>query len=140
MKKRSIAAVVLLPFVTLGIYTIYWFVSTKGELNTKGAKIPTAWLIIIPLVNIWWMWKYYEGAEQVTNSKVNGVLMFVLGVFITSLISTALCQDAYNNLSNDSVPQEPTVPAEPVATNDSTLPVTQEVNSSADQSEPIKTI
>jgi membrane protease YdiL (CAAX protease family) len=98
MKKRSILAVVLLPIVTLGIYSLYWFVKTKGELNAKGAQIPTAWLLIIPLVNIWWMWKYYEGAEQVTNSKVNGILLFVLGVFVTSLISMALCQDAYNNL------------------------------------------
>jgi membrane protease YdiL (CAAX protease family) len=98
MKKRNILAVVLLPFVTLGIYSLYWFVKTKGELNAKGAQIPTAWLLIIPLVNIWWLWKYFEGAEQVTNKKVNSILMFVLGVFVTSLISMALCQDAYNNL------------------------------------------
>lgn len=101
MKKRSILAVVLLPFVTLGIYSLYWFMKTKGELNAKGAQIPTAWLLIIPLVNIWWLWKYFEGAEQVTNSKVNSILLFVLGVFVTSLISMALCQDAYNNLGDD---------------------------------------
>lgn len=98
MKNRSIAAVILLPFITLGIYSLYWFVKTKGELNSRGANIPTAWLLIIPLVNIWWMWKYYEGAEQVTSSKVNGLLLFVLGIFVTSLISMALCQDAYNKI------------------------------------------
>ncbi len=108
MKNRSIVAVVLLPLVTLGIYSIYWSVVTKGELNSKGAQIPTAWLLIVPFVNIYWMWKYYEGAQQVTNGKVNGILMFVLHLFVTSLISSALCQDAYNNLS-DSAPVTPAV-------------------------------
>jgi len=98
MKNRSIVGVILIPFITFGIYAIYWFVSTKKELNRNGAEIPTAWLLIVPLVNIWWMWKYYEGAEKVTNNKVSGVLMFVLDLFITALIPMAICQDAYNNL------------------------------------------
>jgi hypothetical protein len=102
MKNRSVLAVVLLPFITFGIYTLYWHVSTKRELNAKGAEIPTAWLIIIPLVNIWWTWKYYEGAEKVTDGKVSGVLMFVLALLVTSLISSAICQDAYNKLSMQS--------------------------------------
>jgi hypothetical protein len=68
-------------------------------LNQKGASIPTAWLIIIPIVNLFWLWKYYEGAEEVTSGKVNGVLMFVLGLFVTPLIPYALCQDAYNKLA-----------------------------------------
>lgn len=114
MKKRSVVAVILLPFVTFGIYALYWFVKTKGDLNEKGATIPTAWLLIVPLVNIWWMWKYYEGAEQVTNKKVSGVLMFVLGLLVTSIIPMAICQDAYNKLSAVS-PSMPMNPAEPVA-------------------------
>ncbi|GAI30384.1 unnamed protein product, partial [marine sediment metagenome] len=36
-------------------------------MNAKGAQIPTAWLIIIPFVNIWWYWKFCEGVELVTN-------------------------------------------------------------------------
>ena len=89
--------------------------STKGELIEKGANIPTAWLLIVPFVSIWWMWKYFEGAEQVTSEKVNGVLMFILAVFITSLISSALCQDAYNNLSDVSAPQDPVTAPDAVA-------------------------
>jgi membrane protease YdiL (CAAX protease family) len=112
MKNRSIAAVILLPFVTFGIYTLYWHVSTKGELNERGATIPTAWLIIIPLVNIWWMWKYYEGAEKVTNGKVSGVLMFILALLVTSIISSAICQDAYNKFSSVTAPA-PEAPQQP---------------------------
>ena len=107
MKQRNILAVVLLPFITLGIYTIYWFVSTKGELNKKGASIPTAWLIIIPFVSYWWVWKYFEAAEQVTDKKVNGVVMFIVAFFITSIISSAICQNEYNKLSELSLAQDP---------------------------------
>jgi hypothetical protein len=52
MKNRNVVAVVLLPFVTFGIYSIYWEVVTKNELNAQGAQIPTAWLLIVPFVNI----------------------------------------------------------------------------------------
>lgn len=103
MRNRNIAAVILLPFVTFGIYTLYWFVSTKGELNKKGANIPTAWLLIIPIANIYWMWKYFEGAELVTGGKVNSVLMFILGLFVSSLISSAVCQSAYNDMEGQTL-------------------------------------
>src|SRR6187402_1071217 len=98
MKKRNVIAVFLLPIITIGIYYFYWFAKTKGELNSKGAQIPTTWLIIVPLVNLWWIWKYYEGAEHVTEGKTNGILMFVLDIFVTSLIPMAICQDAYNKI------------------------------------------
>lgn len=98
MKHRSVAAVVLLPFVTFGIYSLYWHVSTKKELNEQGANIPTAWLLIVPIANIFWLWKYYEGAEQVTNKKVNSVLMFIIALLVTSIISSAICQSAFNDL------------------------------------------
>jgi len=107
MKNRSLAAVILLPFVTFGIYTIYWFVSTKGELNQKGANIPTAWLLIVPFVSIYWMYKYYEGAEQVTGGKTNAIMLFLIGLLVTSIISSAIAQDAYNNLSAMPAPMQP---------------------------------
>lgn len=38
MKKRSPIAVLLLPFITLGIYSIVWQVKTKLEMNRSGTK------------------------------------------------------------------------------------------------------
>lgn len=96
MKKRNPIAVFLLPFVTFGIYGIYWAVVTKGEMNKLGATIPTAWLLIVPLVNIWWLWKYCEGVEKVTGGKLNGVLAFVLE-FLLGSIGSAIIQDSFNN-------------------------------------------
>lgn len=99
MKQRNLVSMFFLTFITFGIYSIYWFVSTKGELNQKGAQIPTAWLLIVPLVNLWWMYKYYKGAEQVTAGKISTLLYFLLGLFVSSLVPMLLGQNEYNKLS-----------------------------------------
>ncbi|MDQ3065083.1 MAG: DUF4234 domain-containing protein [bacterium] len=103
MKNRSVAAVLLLPFVTIGIYSIYWSVSTKGEMNKLGANIPTAWLLIVPFVNIWWMWKYSEGVEKVTGEKMTAVLAFILQ-FLLGFIGQAIVQDSFNKIAVSAPP------------------------------------
>jgi hypothetical protein len=70
MKPRNPALVIIFSIVTLGIYALYWFVKTKREMNSIGVSIPTAWLIIIPFVNIYWLWKYCDGVEVVTKEKL----------------------------------------------------------------------
>ncbi len=120
MKKRSVAAVLLLPFVTLGIYSIYWYVKTKGEMNEKGNNIPTAWLMIVPFVGIWWLWKYSEAVENVTGGKMSAVLSFVM-LWLLGWIGQAILQDAFNNL--ETVPVESAAPmgmSVPVADAEST--------------------
>lgn len=98
MKHRSPIAVFFLSIITLGIYSIYWLVKTKGELNAGGAKIPTAWLIIIPFVNIWWMWKYAEGVELVAKEKMSGIVAFIL-LWLLGAIGMAIIQNTYNGLA-----------------------------------------
>ena len=78
MKQRSPIAVFLLGLITFGLYSWYWLVKTKGEMNKLGETIPTAWVWLIPFVSIWWMWKYSEGVEHVTGEKLGGVLTFVI--------------------------------------------------------------
>ena len=97
MKNRNPLLVILLPLVTFGIYMLYWFVKTKGEMNKLGASIPTAWLIIVPFVNIWWMWKYSEGADKVTNGQMSAVLAFVL-LFLIGPIGAGIIQLEFNKL------------------------------------------
>lgn len=115
MQKRSPIAVVLLSFVTFGIYAIYWQVKTKGEMNALGAEIPTAWLIIVPLVNIWWLWKYSEGVEKVTGGKLSGVLAFIL-LWVLGPIGAAIVQDSFNNNVSASPATEAPVQAPPAET------------------------
>ena len=96
MKQRSPIAVLLLPFITFGIYSWYWAVKTKGEMNQLGQSIPTAWIWLIPFVGIiWWYWKYSEGVENVTNEKLSGVLAFIL-LFLLGNIGQAIIQDYFN--------------------------------------------
>lgn len=98
MVQRKVLNVFLLTIVTLGIYQIVWFVKTKGELNARGAQIPTAWLWIVPIANFYWLWKYFEAAEQATNGQSSAILNFLLSFFVTPLIAMCLLQTEYNKL------------------------------------------
>jgi ABC-type transport system involved in cytochrome c biogenesis permease subunit len=99
MQHRNIFAVVLLTIVTFGIYGIVWEVKTKIEMNNKGAEIPTAWLIIVPIVNIWWLYKYSEGVEKVTNGKMSAILCFVL-IWVLGVIGMAIVQNEFNQVAD----------------------------------------
>ncbi|MDI6806281.1 MAG: DUF4234 domain-containing protein [Candidatus Aenigmarchaeota archaeon] len=95
--KRSLVKVYLLGIITLGIYFIYWYVKTKNEMNELGAKIPTAWLLIIPIANIYWMYRYAEGFAKITK-KESTVLWFLLFIIIP-IIVPAIVQSELNKLS-----------------------------------------
>lgn len=102
MKQRNPLAVFLLGLITGGIYSLYWAVKTKDEMNKLGEKIPTVWVWLIPIVgSIWWIWKYSEGVEHVTQNKVSAVLAFIL-YFLLGNIGQAIIQNHFN---------EPTAPA-----------------------------
>jgi hypothetical protein len=104
MKNRSPIAVVLLSFITLGIYAWYWSVKTKTEMNSHGTNIPTAWIWLIPIVGqAWWYWKYSEGVEHITGGKLSTILTFVL-LFVVGPIGMAIIQDAFNKVT--AVPTE----------------------------------
>ncbi|MCB9834539.1 DUF4234 domain-containing protein [Candidatus Nomurabacteria bacterium] len=96
MQKRNPVAVVILSFITFGIYQLYWFVVTKDELNQRGGDVPTAWLIIIPFVYIWWLWKYSQAVDTVTKSQPSAGVSFLLLWLVTS-IGTGILQSYYND-------------------------------------------
>ena len=114
MTHRNPIMVAVLSILTLGIYAIVWFVKTKGEMNAKGAEIPTAWLLIIPFVNIWWLWKYSQGVEKVTDGQLSTVLAFVV-LWILSIIGQAIVQDAFNKVGAPAAPPAGSTPPPPPA-------------------------
>lgn len=95
LKNRSPVAVLLLPLITFGIYQIVWYVKTKNEMNQLGATIPTAWLVIVPFVNIWWLWEYSGGVERVTKNGLSQVTSFLL-VLLLGSIGDAIVQNSFN--------------------------------------------
>jgi RsiW-degrading membrane proteinase PrsW (M82 family) len=85
VKHRNPAVVIVLTVITLGIYGIYWVVSTTKELRSLKADAPNPWalvLFIIPLVNIivalWYYWKYSGAVEEI--SGFSAVLLFLLWI------------------------------------------------------------
>lgn len=97
MTRRSVLAVIVLSFVTFGLYSIIWMVKTKEEMNARGASIPTAFLIVIPFANIYWMWKYAEGVEIVTDRRMSGPVAFLV-LWLLSFIGMAILQSEFNRV------------------------------------------
>lgn len=97
LSRRSPAAVFLLPFVTFGIYALYWLVRTKTELNAAGAKIPTAILLIVPIANLYWLWKFGEGVDYVTDRRMSTGVAFLLVLFL-DIIGSAIIQSQLNQV------------------------------------------
>ena len=105
MKNRSVGIVVLLTLITFGIYGIVWFVKTKNEMNkTYGTEIPSAIMMIIPVISIIWMWKWAGGVEKATNGKQSQTMAFVL-VFLLSVIGMAIIQSEFNKSPQIQVPE-----------------------------------
>ncbi len=117
MTQRSPASVFFLSLITLGIYALVWQVKTKNELNSKGAEIPTAWLLIVPLANLYWAWKYAEGVEKVTGGKISAVLTLIL-MLLLSIVGLAILQSEFNKLS----PAEAVATPAPTPADDSSQP------------------
>ena len=95
MTERGPLLVFFLSFFTGGIYGIFWLYWTKQEMNRLGAEIPTLWLIWIPFVSIWWLWKWSEGVDVATRGKMSGATAFLLSWLLGS-IGYAIVQDAFN--------------------------------------------
>lgn len=112
MKNRNIIVVGLLSLFTTGIYSIFWLVMTKHEVKSHGVNIPSLLFLAIPLVNIWWLWKYSQGVENITSGTLSAILVFVLLLFI-SPIGIVLVQDSFNNLADSDSPTTTTPPATP---------------------------
>jgi hypothetical protein len=95
MTRRSALSVLILSFVTFGIYYLFWLVKTKDEMNEQGANIPTAFLLIIPFVNFYWFWKYAEGVETVTRERMSSVVALLVLWFL-GLFAGPVLQDQFN--------------------------------------------
>ncbi|MCX6773796.1 MAG: hypothetical protein NTY68_02240 [Candidatus Micrarchaeota archaeon] len=92
---NPLVAVVLYMF-TFGLFPIYWYYKNKVELNSKGAQIPTFWLMIIPIANIYLIYKIMEGYIKVTKSSSSPIMYFIgsciplVNLYMVYLIQTGM--------------------------------------------------
>ncbi|CAN5767145.1 DUF4234 domain-containing protein [soil metagenome] len=103
MTKRSVIMLIILTIVTFGIYLLYWLVKTKDEMVRQGADIPTAWLLIVPIASIYFMWKFCGGVEHVSGGKLSQVLSFVL-ILALGVIGLAVIQAELNKAADRGMP------------------------------------
>ena len=78
MREHNVLLWFILSFVTFGIAGIVWLVRTKTDMNNLGANIPTAILLIIPIVNLYWFWTWCMGVEKVTNKAIGAPVLLIL--------------------------------------------------------------
>jgi hypothetical protein len=89
--------VYLLSILTFGIYYLYWAVQTKEEMNSLGANIPTGWLLIIPIANLYWWYKYCDAFAKFVSKDNNGVMYFIIFIFLPIIIP-AIVQSGLNEI------------------------------------------
>lgn len=105
IQERSLLGIYLLGFFTFGLYFLYWDVSTKVEINELGGDIPTAFLIIIPIANLYWLYRYCEDFSKYVKKDDNAILYFLLFVFLP-IIMPIIVQDELNRLSKGNLIEE----------------------------------
>jgi len=98
-QERNILLVYILGFVTFGIYFLYWLYKTEKELNELGANIPSFILALLPIVSIFWLYKYTEGWAYVTK-KDNAIIYFILFLFV-GIIMPYMVQRDLNEIARN---------------------------------------
>ena len=85
IKRRNMWMQVLLTVITLGIYTIYWFHVTLGELykangNEEGSGCLWTILYVIPIADLFAFWHQGHEYEKFINGKYPGIAIFILWI------------------------------------------------------------
>ena len=108
IKYRNMWVQVLLAIITLGIYTIYWFHVTLGELyKANGREDRRRWLwtllYIFPIAQFFAYWHQGYQYDQFVNGKYPGIAIFILwivfGPVVWFLMQRDLNQAAQGNQS-----------------------------------------
>ena len=98
-KERNILLVYILGVITLGVYIIYWLYETKKELNELGANIPSFILYFIPIVNIYWLYRYTKGWTKVT--KKNDAILYFIVFYFLGIVMPYLVQKSLNEIARN---------------------------------------
>ena len=98
VKERSIVKVYILGIITCGIYFLYWFWKSKNDINELGGNIPPAWMLLIPIADIYWLYRYAENFSEVIKKDDNAILWFLL-FYIVRLITPAIVQSELNKIA-----------------------------------------
>lgn len=98
IKRRNMWVQVLLTIITLGIYTIYWFHVTLGEMyRANGTEDKRRWLwtilYIIPIAQIFAYWHQGYQYDKFINGKYPGIAIFILWIVFFPAVWFLVQQD-----------------------------------------------
>ena len=109
MKKRSIIVMLILTFITCGIYNLFWMYLARDEFKrfsnyndiNPGLELLLA-LICFPYI-FYWLYKFSADIakfQRETNRPVsdNGIICLLLAIFGFGLISELIIQSQLNDL------------------------------------------
>ena len=87
IRRRNMWVQVLLTIITLGIYTIYWFHVTLGELyRANGREDKRRWLwtilYIIPIAQFFAYWHQGYEYDRFISGKYPGIAIFILWIVL----------------------------------------------------------
>ena len=97
LKKRNAFGVFFWGWLTSGIYTLYWLVQTKNNINRLGGNIPTAWWVLVPFAYFWWAWRYTESLHKVTKGDMGKAFIYIM--LLINGLGSAILQSRYNDYS-----------------------------------------
>ncbi len=85
IKRRNMWMQVVLTIITLGIYTIYWFHVTLGEMyRANGTEDRRRWLwtilYIFPIAQLFAYWHQGYEYDKFISSKYPGIAIFILWI------------------------------------------------------------
>jgi hypothetical protein len=104
LKERSLLGMFFLLIITFGFYWLYWSVKTKNEINCLGARIPTAFLVIIPFANFYFWYRYSQAFVTFVKKDSDPIAYFLL-MSLLPVIGIFLVQDGLNDHIRKNMPR-----------------------------------
>jgi hypothetical protein len=102
VKNRNPLFVIVASVLTFFIYAIYWFYSTRNELNELTGSKTSALLwtigLFVPLVNFYVIWKYCEDVETISKKTRDKVVLFLAWLVLVP-IAQFLVQEELNKFA-----------------------------------------
>ena len=101
--RRSLLQTIVLTVCTLGLYLIYWAVITKRELEQAGGHVPNAILIIFPLANLYFWYRYaqsYAAIVKRNNHRSETIAYFFVALMPSLAAFTGLGRMFSGSLSH----------------------------------------
>ncbi|KIG14902.1 hypothetical protein DB30_06204 [Enhygromyxa salina] len=100
MFEKSPISVLILSFVTFGIYGIIWMYKCSEEMKQRGVELPSFILVFIPIAQFLFIWKFYQGVEKLSNGEHTASMLFLFSLLgPLALVSFWQTQTTFNKVA-----------------------------------------